>query len=65
MIFKEGIGWKVCFDEERGIYTAERGGGGYYNLNELLGRWANDPYDHYKEMISETHKALKKARRIK
>ena len=35
------------------------------NLNELLGRWANDPYDHYKEFISETHRALKKARRIK
>lgn len=35
MIFKKGIGWKACFDEERGIYTAERGGGGYYNLYEI------------------------------
>ncbi|MBQ9459958.1 MAG: hypothetical protein IJU66_08520 [Oscillospiraceae bacterium] len=35
MQFKEGDGWKACFDEERGLYTAERGGCGYYHLYEI------------------------------
>ena len=32
MEFKEGCGWKACYDEERNLYTAERGGCGYYHL---------------------------------
>lgn len=35
MQFKEGSGWKACYDEETGIYTAERGGCGYYHLFEI------------------------------
>lgn len=30
MQFKKGDGWKACYDEEKGLYTAERGGCGYY-----------------------------------
>ena len=35
MQFKVGDGWKACFDEETGRYTAERGGPGYYHLYEI------------------------------
>ncbi|MBE7008010.1 MAG: hypothetical protein E7422_02495 [Ruminococcaceae bacterium] len=35
MQFKQGDGWKACFDEERKLYTAERGGCGYYHLYEI------------------------------
>ena len=27
MKFKQGSGWKACYDEERGLYTAQLGGG--------------------------------------
>ena len=37
MKFKKGNGWKACYDEETGIYTAERSGPGYYNLYEITG----------------------------
>ncbi len=32
MQFKQGDGWKACYDEETGKYTAERKGPGYYHL---------------------------------
>ena len=35
MQFKEGLGWKACYDEERGIYTAERQWRGFYPLCEI------------------------------
>ena len=35
MQFKQGDGWKACYDEERGLYTAQRGGCGYYHLYEI------------------------------
>ncbi len=35
MVFKEGDGWKACYDEVSGRYTAERGGCGYYDLYEI------------------------------
>ena len=35
MQFKEGDGWKACYDEAAGRYTAERGGCGYYYLFEI------------------------------
>ncbi len=35
MVFKKGDGWKACYDEETGVYTAERGGCGYYDLYEI------------------------------
>ena len=35
MKFKEGEGWKACYDETSGICTAERSGNGYYHLYEI------------------------------
>ena len=35
MQFKEGSGWKACYDEATGRYTAQRGGCGYYHLYEI------------------------------
>ena len=35
MQFKEGLGWKACYDEETGIYTAKRSGCGYCHLYEI------------------------------
>ena len=35
MIFKTGNGWKACYDEATGKYTAERSGNGYYDLYEI------------------------------
>ena len=35
MYFKKGNGWKACYDETTGKYTAERGGCGYYDLYEI------------------------------
>ena len=37
--FKTGPGWKVCYDSERGLYTAEAFQAGYYDLYEIeIGR---------------------------
>ena len=35
MQFKEGYGWKACYDEKRNLYTAETGGMGAYHLYEI------------------------------
>ena len=35
MIFKEGIGWKCCYDPKTGLYTARTGGGGNVDLYEI------------------------------
>ena len=35
MQFKEGLGWKACYDEERNVYTAQRGWRGFYQLCEI------------------------------
>ena len=33
MQFKKGLGWKACYDEDRGLYTAERSRRGFYQLS--------------------------------
>ena len=33
--FKEGAGWKACYDSDNSRYTAERVGPGYYHLYEI------------------------------
>lgn len=42
MQFKKGLGWKACYDEEKGIYTAKlswRGDASYYEIDaELFNR---------------------------
>ncbi|MBR6338089.1 MAG: hypothetical protein IKR76_10240, partial [Ruminococcus sp.] len=35
MQFKQGIGWKACYDEEKNICTAQRSQRGYYQLCEI------------------------------
>ncbi len=35
MEFKEGLGWKCCFDPKTGIYTAQTEGGPNCNLYEI------------------------------
>ena len=35
MIFKKGMGWRACYDEERNLYTAEIGGGPNHDLYEI------------------------------
>ncbi|MBQ1405073.1 MAG: hypothetical protein IIZ00_02540 [Oscillospiraceae bacterium] len=42
MEFKEGIGWRCCYDPETGRYTAETGGGVNHNLYEIT----KEIYDH-------------------
>ena len=52
MDFKEGLGWKACYDEERNLYTAQRKWRGSYHLYEIdkeiyeqLGIKEEDGYD--------------------
>ena len=35
MQIKKGIGWRACYDEERGLYTAQRSWRGSYHLYEI------------------------------
>ena len=35
MQFKQGCGWKACYDEKRNLYTAESGGCGGYDLFQI------------------------------
>ena len=42
MEFKEGKGWKACYDEERELYTAQLGGGGNCTLYEIT----KEIYEH-------------------
>ena len=35
MQFKQGMGWKACYDEEKNICTAQRSQRGYYQLCEI------------------------------
>ena len=35
MIFKEGLGWKCCYDPETGLYTAKTGCCGNIDLYEI------------------------------
>ena len=35
MQFRQGIGWKACYDEERELYTARRSWRGDYSLYEI------------------------------
>lgn len=35
MEFKQGLGWKACYDEERGLYTAKTSWRGDFHLYEI------------------------------
>ena len=34
--FKQGIGWKACYDDEKNIYTAKTSWRGDYHLYEII-----------------------------
>ena len=62
MEFKKGIGWKACYDEERNLYTAERGGVGAYNLYEIT----KEIYDQLENGVSddEVYKVITEGRHL-
>lgn len=49
MEFKEGIGWKACYDSESDLYTAEYGGCGAYHLYEIT----KEIYDRLEASMTE------------
>lgn len=62
MQFKKGDGWKACYDEEKGLYTAERGGCGYYHLYEIT----KDVFDTLADGMrdDETYKLISSGRHL-
>ena len=52
MEFKEGWGWKACYDEERNLYTAKRSGPGYYDLYEITKEIYDKLYDEMSDIDS-------------
>ena len=62
MQFREGPGWKACYDEERGIYTAERGGPGAYHLYEITEKIFDALADGMSD--SETYRIIDEGRHL-
>ncbi len=62
MQFKEGDGWKACFDEAAGRYTAERGGCGYYHLYEITEEIFEALADDMRD--EETYKLIDQGRHL-
>ncbi len=49
MEFKQGFGWKACYDEQRDLYTAKRSGFGQLDLYEIT----KEIYDALKDDMSD------------
>ena len=62
MQFKEGDGWKACYDEATGRYTAERGGCGYYHLYEITEEIFEALADDMRD--EETYKLIDQGRHL-
>ena len=62
MEFKQGYGWKACYDEERNLYTAERGGCGYYHLYEITAEIYNVLQDGMSD--SDSYHLIDKGRHL-
>ena len=62
MQFKEGDGWKACFDKAAGRYTAERGGCGYYHLYEITEEIFEALADDMRD--EETYKLIDQGRHL-
>ena len=62
LLFKEGDGWKACFDEAAGRYTAERGGCGYYHLYEITEEIFEALADDMRD--EETYKLIDQGRHL-
>ncbi len=54
MEFKEGWGWKACYDEKRNLYTAQRSGPGYCDLYQITKEIYDKLYDGM-EVIDSSH----------
>ena len=62
MRFKKGIGWKACYDETTGKYTAERGGCGAYHLYEITKEIFDSLEDGLKE--SDVYEVISEGRHL-
>ena len=62
MVFKKGDGWKACYDEETGVYTAERGGCGNYDLYEITKEIFDQLEDGMRD--SDTYKLIDEGRHL-
>ena len=62
MEFKTGEGWKACFDETAGTYTAQRSGCGYYHLYEI----SKEIYDSLEDGMSDcdTYRQISEGRHL-
>ena len=61
MIFKKGMSWKACYDEENERYTGEYGGIQAYHLYELT----KEQFDSLEKKMSEyTLKPTKKPKQV-
>ena len=60
--FKYGIGWKACYDETTGTYTAERKGCGYHDLYEIT----EEIFDQLENGMSDmdTYKVINRGRHL-
>ena len=62
MQFKEGSGWRACYDEKTGIYTAERKGCGYHDLYEITEEIFKGLVDGMSD--EDTYKLITKGRHL-
>ena len=62
MKFKTGSGWKACYDETTGKYTAERSGCGSYHLYEIT----KEIFDFLQDGMSDmdTYKQIGEGRHL-
>ena len=62
--FKEDNNHLVTVNRDPAQYTCTSIKDDVESLNKLLNWWADTPYDHYDEWLSETFDALKKAGKL-
>ena len=62
--FKEDNNHLVTVNRDPEQYTCTSIKDDVESLNKLLNWWADTPYDHYDEWLSETYDALKKAGKL-
>lgn len=59
---KKGYGWKACYDEKTGIYTAQRSGPGYDHLYEITEELFDQLADGMSDL--ETYKIIGEGRHL-
>lgn len=58
MQFKQGMGWKACYDEEKNTYTAQRSSRGFYQLCEIT----KEIYDALGDEAAKADELISKGR---